>query len=261
MSELSLLPASMYASLALLPSPDTPVILLTRHSVRELGKGLGLASNELQLTEQGRLLAYHWGKYLNENTRRDMGLSVSSPIQRCLDTAVLMHWGAMQNAYPSFEEQCQQFEQLSDQTTRHHLLVEPGSFVLDHAVASPYFKSLGAVNFIDAFVKNQLQGMKHPVEGVLDILQYLFQVYGEMCDSQPRQNLKVMVSHDTILSAILAVISQQFSMDTVRWPEMMEGILLWFEPHDDFARSELFWLWRGQQHRMAISQLIKSKQY
>ena len=50
---LKLLPASMLKAIDLLPDPDIPVTLFTRHSIRENVAGQGLAGYDLQLTEQG----------------------------------------------------------------------------------------------------------------------------------------------------------------------------------------------------------------
>ena len=54
---LKLLPPSMLSALDLLPDPQIPVTLFTRHSVREEVAGQGLAGYDLQLTESGRELA------------------------------------------------------------------------------------------------------------------------------------------------------------------------------------------------------------
>ncbi len=61
---LELLPASMLKAIDLLPDAQTPVTLFTRHSIREIVVGQGLAGYNLQLTEQGRDLAEAWGGYL-----------------------------------------------------------------------------------------------------------------------------------------------------------------------------------------------------
>ncbi len=58
---LKLLPPSMFRALDLLPDPNIPVTLFTRHSLRELVNGQGLAGYDLQLTDQGRELAKAWG--------------------------------------------------------------------------------------------------------------------------------------------------------------------------------------------------------
>ena len=84
----------MLRAVDLLPVSDTPVTLLTRHSIREMVSGQGLAGYNLQLTPQGRDLAESWGAYLVEQTDRNIQHCMSSPIQRCVDTAALMIQGA-----------------------------------------------------------------------------------------------------------------------------------------------------------------------
>jgi hypothetical protein len=91
---LDLLPKSMFEAIDLLPDASTPVTLFTRHSLRELVDGQGLAGYDLQLTPQGRELAQEWGNYLIKNTDRVIQHCISSPIQRCVDTAALMIEGA-----------------------------------------------------------------------------------------------------------------------------------------------------------------------
>ena len=66
---LDLLPASMLKAIDLLPDAKTPVTLFTRHSIREVVAGQGLAGYDLQLTSQGRDLAQAWGTYLIEKYR------------------------------------------------------------------------------------------------------------------------------------------------------------------------------------------------
>ncbi|WP_288499403.1 phosphoglycerate mutase family protein, partial [uncultured Acinetobacter sp.] len=118
---LDLLPKSMLKAIDLLPDAQTPVTLFTRHSIREVVNGQGLAGYDLQLTTQGRDLAHAWGSYLIDHTDRVIQHCISSPIQRCVDTAALMIQGA---------------DGVSPQPNTHHieiiekgLLVEPGSFV------------------------------------------------------------------------------------------------------------------------------------
>ena len=58
---LDLLPKSMLKAIDLLPEAKVPVTLFTRHSIREMVSGQGLAGYDLQLTSQGRELAEAWG--------------------------------------------------------------------------------------------------------------------------------------------------------------------------------------------------------
>ncbi|WP_180169888.1 histidine phosphatase family protein [Acinetobacter sp. YH01013] len=237
---LELLPASMLKAIDLLPDAQTPVTLFTRHSIREIVVGQGLAGYNLQLTEQGRDLAEAWGGYLVGNTDRVIQHCISSPIQRCVDTAALMIRGA---------------DGITLEPNTHHieiveqgLLVEPGSFVLDIKQAGPYFQKQGALGFINSFVNNALPGMKHPIHGVVDVLELIYNTH-----PTNQYGLSLAVSHDTILAAIIAVISGRNEVTQSDWPDMMEGLFVWFEG-DEFLESKLKWIWRGQIHTLDISQ-------
>ncbi|GJC31861.1 phosphoglycerate mutase [Acinetobacter sp. KAM398] len=237
---LELLPASMLKAIDLLPDAQTPVTLFTRHSIREIVVGQGLAGYNLQLTEQGRDLAEAWGGYLVGNTDRVIQHCISSPIQRCVDTAALMIRGA---------------DGITIEPNTHHieiieqgLLVEPGSFVLDIKQAGPYFQKQGALGFINSFVNNALPGMKHPIHGVVDVLELIYNTH-----PTNQYGLSLAVSHDTILAAIIAVISGRNEVTQADWPDMMEGLFVWFEG-DEFLESKLKWIWRGQIHTLDISQ-------
>ena len=235
---LHLLPKSMFEAIDLLPNASTPVTLFTRHSLCELVNGQGLASYDLQLTEQGRELAYAWGQYLIQNTDRAIQHCISSPIQRCVDTAALMIEGADRTHKVVNTHTIEIVEQ--------RLLVEPGSFVLDIQQAAPYFRKQGALGFINSFVNNALPGMKHPITGVFDVLELLYHTH-------PTQHngLSLAVSHDTILAAIVAVISGNKQIEQSDWPDMMEGLFVWFEG-EDFVNSKLKWIWRGERQELVI---------
>jgi len=235
---LDLLPPSMLKAIELLSDEKTPVTLFTRHSIREVVQGQGLAGYDLQLTNQGRDLAEAWGSYLVENTDRVIQHCISSPIQRCVDTAALMIQGA---------------DNVTIEPNTHHieiieqgLLVEPGSFVLDIKKAGPFFQKQGALGFINSFVNNALPGMKQPIHGVVDVLELIY-------NTHPTNDygLSLAVSHDTILAAILAIISGKNMVTREDWPKMMEGLFVWFEG-DVFLDSKLKWIWRGELNELNI---------
>lgn len=235
---LDLLPISMLKAIDLLPDAKTPVTLFTRHSIREVVTGQGLAGYDLQLTEQGRELAQAWGNYLIDNTDRSIQHCISSPIQRCVDTAALMIQGADSSMLAQNTHHIEIVQQ--------GLLVEPGSFVLDIKQAGPYFQKQGALGFINSFVNNALPGMKHPITGVVDVLELIYNTH-----PQDHFGLSLAVSHDTILAAIIAVISGRNTVSREDWPKMMEGLFVWFEG-DVFLESKLKWIWRGQVNELSI---------
>lgn len=235
---LDLLPPSMFKAIDLLPDAKIPVTLFTRHSIREEVAGQGLAGYDLQLTHQGRDLAEAWGSYLISNTDRTIQHCISSPIQRCVDTAALMIQGADETAVALNTHNINIIEQ--------GLLVEPGSFVLDIKQAGPYFREQGALGFINSFVNNALPGMKHPIRGVVDVLELIYKTH-----PNNQYGLSLAVSHDTIIAAIVAVIAGRSKITREDWPKMMEGLFVWFEG-DVFAESKLKWIWRGEIHELDI---------
>lgn len=246
----------MFEAIELLPTSSQPLVLLTRHSIREPADNNGFASYQLPLTPIGRHLAFEWGKWLSANTDLQLAACISSPITRCVDTAIEMLKGAhasqilvdtpQQLENPVFNINQPDTNQPSTNQLgidQHTLLVEPGSFVLDIAQAGPHFKQYGALKFINQFLGHQLPGMKIPVQGAQDILRLLF-------DNLPKQDnhLLLAVSHDTILAALFAVMAGHSRIEPKDWPKMMEGAFLWFEG-DTFEHSLVNWIWRGQHYR------------
>jgi broad specificity phosphatase PhoE len=219
------LPPAMQAGLALLPKSQ-PIILLTRHSIRELVDDQGFAGYKLPLTEQGRRLASSWGEHFCAWTNRQFHTCLSSPITRCVDTAMLMLEGS---------KLLNDFQSRQPAIIKSKLLVEPGSFVQDGESLTPLFMQYGAIAFINFFLGQQVAGMKHPMQGVLDILNLLY-------EHLPNQENSVLlaVSHDTILAV---------------WPEMMEGVFLWFDG-DRFEESRVHWVWRGVAHSRSVSSFV-----
>lgn len=242
----------MLQAVDLLPEQETSVILLTRHSLREIVDGQGLAGYDLQLTEEGRELAFGWGEYLTQQSARTIANCMSSPIQRCIDTAELMIAGA---------EQIQSHKTPQIDILQQPLLVEPGGFVVDINLAAPYFRQQGAVSFINSFVQNALPGMKHPINGVLDVLELLYHSHLVQTTSGHHSGqLSLAVSHDTILAAFVAVISGHFKVEKKDWPDMMEGLFMWFDEAENFYASRVHWIWRGQHHQLSIAKLMQGKQ-
>lgn len=191
------LPDSMMASVKLLPENER-LILFTRHSLRERSDGNGFASYKLPLTPKGCVLAKSWGRWLAGNLPYSMDAdSISSPIQRCIDTACLMQEGAG-----------------IDRAISHQsLLVEPGSLVVEPELASEVFKEIGALNFINRFLEGSLPGTKNVHQGGLDILSLFYQ-------HQPQHgHLMLAVSHDTLLSAFLAVM---MNVNEIGWNDCAE---------------------------------------
>lgn len=227
------LPESMIASVSLLPEAKR-LILFTRHSLRERSDGNGFASYQLPLTVKGRVLAKSWGRWLAGHLPYSLDVdSISSPIGRCIDTAQLMQAGAG----------------LQRDIVHQSLLVEPGSLVTEPEIANPVFKEIGVLNFINRFLQGNLEGTKNAYQGGLDILSLFYQ-------HQPQQgHLMLAVSHDTLLSAFLAVMFDVVEIDWNDWPKMMEGVFLWFDDKP-FEQASAYFVWRGEVYVRPIHTLL-----
>ena len=227
------LPDSMMSSVSLLPK-NKRLILFTRHSLRERSEGQGLASYQLPLTPKGRVLAESWGRWLSTYLPYSLDVdSMSSPIGRCMDTAQLMQEGAG----------------LQRLINEHSLLVEPGSLVTEPELASVIFKEIGVLNFINRFLQGSLEGTKNAYQGGLDLLSLFYQYQPE-----PGQ-MRLAVSHDTLLSAFLAVMLEVSEIDWNDWPKMMEGVFLWFD-EKPFTEASAYFVWRGVMYQRPISNLL-----
>ncbi|MDN6276218.1 histidine phosphatase family protein [Psychrobacter sp.] len=228
------LPESMISSVSLLPD-NKRLILFTRHSLRERSDGNGFASEQLPLTPKGRVLAQSWGRWLAGHLPYSLDVdSISSPISRCIDTAHLMQAGAG----------------LRRDVAHQSLLVEPGSLVTEPEIANPIFKEIGVLNFINRFLRGNLEGTKNCYQGGIDILSLFYQ-------NQPQQgHLMLAVSHDTLLSAFLAVMFDIIDIDWNDWPKMMEGVFLWFDDNP-FEQANAHFIWRGEIYIRPVSDLLE----
>ena len=227
------LPPSMLESIQLLPK-NARLVLFTRHSLREPSDKNGFASFNLPLTVEGRHLAKAWGQWLCKHLDYDLQVhSLSSPIARCVDTALLMQLGAG----------------VPPQIIQQPLLVEPGSLVTDITQVNDLFRRVGALAFINLFLKGNLAGTKSPEQGILDLLQLFYQY-------QPKQGqIMVAVSHDTLLSAFLAVLMGVPQISWTDWADMMEGTFLWFDA-PCFEQSCVNFIWRGKQYQRAVAEIL-----
>lgn len=208
------LPPALLASLDRLPD-DRGVVLLTRHSIREEPRG-GFAGYDVPLTPAGVALARAWGGALG----RPLHKVLSSPVGRCVDTAQAMVEGAA----------------ASKPVDRHRLLVEPGSFVRDLGAVGKLFLELGAVGFANRHLAGGLgEGVLSPEEGTARVLTLARTHVG------PPGTMSLLVTHDTILAAVIHTLRAARSIGEEEWPRMMEGAFLWF---DD---EQVFWLWRGEE--------------
>lgn len=202
-------------SLLTLPT-DKPLLLLTRHSLRETAKEPnGVPGYDLPLTPEGIVLAEQWGGRL----QRPLTRFHSSPVGRCVDTALALARGAGIRD-PQIEQTLQ--------------LVEPGCYVQDIRRVGPVFLKMGPLAFANHHFNTPLEGLLSPKEGAARLIRHLHA-------HQPGAGeLGVHVTHDTILAAFIYHLLGRREIGDDDWPWMMEGAWLWFD--DD----RLHWIWRGQ---------------
>ncbi len=210
-----------------LPS-DKPVVLFTRHSLRELAPDNGIPSYDLPLTPQGVILAEQWGGQI----KRPITAFYSSPVGRCVDTAKAMARGAG-IAVPIIE------------TT---VLVEPGCFVHSIKKVGPLFLQMGPLAFANHHFQQSMEGILSPKQGVAKLIEHFYQ----SVQSHTQGDLIVHVSHDTILAAFIYHLLQQNTISEDDWPWMMEGAWLWFD------KSTLYWIWRGQQGQVDLANYLSA---
>lgn len=206
---------------------DRPLLLLTRHSVRELAPN-GVASYDLPLTAEGIALAEDWGRQLD----RPVHAFHSSPVGRCVDTARAMARGAGL--------------ELPVQTTM--TLVEPGCYVHGLHHVGPLFLQLGPLAFANRHFSETLPGILSPAAGAAKLLRHLQATQG------PAGSLTVHVTHDTILAAFIYHLLARREIAQDDWPWMMEGAWLWFD-----ADHTLHWVWRGEPGRHSLPVLLAAE--
>lgn len=209
---------ALLASQALLPH-DTPVHLVTRHSIREQPDNQ-FADGSVPLTDEGRALAYAWGEHL----QKPIMALYSSPIGRCVETAELMLAGSLAKQVTPQALPLQQ-------TTA---LVEPGCFVTDIFAAGEYFFQLGARGFINQYLTDTIPGVLTPSEGVSKLATYLYYHQSQA------GGLALHVTHDTVLAAFVYALKGSKSIQAADWPWMLEGLWCWF------SAQGLHWVWRGE---------------
>ena len=189
-------------ALNLLPK-DKPVHLLTRHSVRELAKN-GFADYRLPLTPEGIEMAREWGTQL----ARPVEAFYSSPVGRCVNTAIAMAEGARKAGLIA------DIPEVTTDTT----LVEPGCYVEDLNQVGPTFLKMGAFKFLNHHLQEPFEGMLSPAEGRSKLAAYL------KAREPASGHLNVHVTHDTILAVLVAELHGRRRISEEDWPWMMEGL-------------------------------------
>jgi len=197
-----------------LPS-DSGAVLVMRHSVR-YPMVAGQFGTQIELTptgiERANDLGRTWGSRIQKVS--------SSSSYRCVKTGEQIILGAGLNA-----------------TTLHNPpLGEPGAFINHSEKAIETMKDYGPMELVNALLQgDSLSGHVDVSEGTRIILQSFFS------DNPPKGTIRIEVTHDTILAAMIYHLLGLTSISEKDWPRMLEGTLLWKE------EEKICWKWRGDE--------------
>lgn len=189
--------------------------LILRHAERE-EIPQGTFGSDAPLTELGVASAEELGGILT-GMRRHVR-ATASPVPRCEATArAILRGGG-----------------LAERVALDGRLGAPGPFVVDEEVCGALFLEIGILDIVRRQLtsKEPPAGMRPTPEGI-DLLLGL-----AARDLQSRGRLNIYVTHDSILSVLVAYL-YGLPVDEIRWPGFLDALLLW-------RRGErLHYIWRG----------------
>ena len=197
-----------------LPS-DSGAVLVMRHSVR-YPMVAGQFGTQIELTpigiERANDLGRTWGNRIQKVS--------SSSSYRCVKTGEQIILGAGLNA-----------------TTLHNPpLGEPGAFINHSEKAIETMKDYGPMELVNALLQgDSLSGHVDVSEGTRIILRSFFS------DNPQKGTIRIEITHDTILAALIYHLLGLTSITEKDWPRMLEGALLWQE------EEKICWKWRGDK--------------
>jgi broad specificity phosphatase PhoE len=114
-------------------------------------------------------------------------------------------------------------------------LGDKGVFVQDSDRNHQYMVEQGPLGLVNAGLRGASDCGLNPVRAMTqELLQDLWK------EGLLENTCRVAVTHDTMLSLVLGVLSGCQALDEEDWPKMLEGVLLWVE------EDRLCWCWRGK---------------
>lgn len=181
-----------------------PVALLLRHAEREAIPD-GTVGNDVAITRAGKDQTLALGLAFS----RHLGSLHSSPILRCIQTAIALRTGAG----------------LQTEISVSRLLGDPGAYVLNGAIAWKNWEALGNAGVIRhlATQDSALSGMVAPNKAVENILDFLFSRIAGV------GGLHVFITHDVIIAPTVARLLKR-AYDPSDDPAYLEGAFFWRHP-------------------------------
>lgn len=162
-----------------------PVAVVLRHAhcppVRP-----GSFGNEVSISSQGA----HEARILGERLRAQrLTALVSSPLPRCMQTAMCLAEGAEWAQYP----------------TPNRLLGHPGAFVADAEQAGPCFLKHGPEKVVRRLLEGELlPGLRRIAEGVALLIGLI------LPEDMSTDGVRVFVTHDTVLAPLVLHLPSRF---------------------------------------------------
>lgn len=193
--------------------------LLVRHAERPPIPP-GSFGNELPLTGAGKRAAVDLGRRLGTSLRATW----SSPVLRCLQTTKAVSEGAGFSGDPVLD--------------RH--LGDPGAMISDTSMVGDVFHVHGSEGVVQRLLQNErpLPGFQSPGEGTTLVVE-------SMAEALPSDGGALLVTHDSILAVVVAVIFGGGSVFVPgAWPDYLEGLGM----VEDRDGQQVF-VWRGEMAR------------
>lgn len=180
------------------------LVVFVRHGEREPVASHEFPRHDAPLTESGRRAAELMGALLQDR----LGAVRSSPVPRCVDTALAVIAGARRASAPAHDQ----------------LLGDPGAYVVDADRAMAELVSRG---FHPA--ARQLGNGEH-LPGFADpdrATQQLLALARSLLVTEPSR-VHVLVTHDLVLSTMAARV-RGVALEEREWPGYLHGLAVWRE--------------------------------
>ncbi|MBU2514002.1 histidine phosphatase family protein [bacterium] len=188
------------SNMSLVP-PSVGMTILLRHSHRfEIPKGE--FGNEILLTPEGKKSAMELGR----NILLPISSVLTSPVSRCVQTSQCL-----------LEGQANSTIELRYDTR----LGNPGAFISDSKFAGSTYLEMGHRKLNNNYIA------RRPVNGMFPIEEGVNRLFSSVFPIPKAPEVKILVSHDSIIGFLLAWIFSQTDMNLDFWPKTLESVVFW----------------------------------